>query len=142
MDIQNDVEIIQARCNHVIITLQGSKESVVLYFLKPGCTHWSKVRIAEKHYNGMNHDLSAFGVDFSNWRNVSFMINQEGQPKNIIHVYIDGEEIFRDQFEVPLGKISGIEVAFTGCGSFKNPLLNDNEIRFSKKGGSNSFNKE
>lgn len=128
LDVRNDVEIIQARCNHVIITLRGSKESVVLYFLKPGCTHWSKVKIAENHYNGINHDLSAFGVDFSNWRDVSVVVNQNDKTKNKIAVSIDGIEIFSDQFESSLGKFSGIEVAFTGCGSFKNPVLNNQPI--------------
>lgn len=128
LDVRNDVEIIQARCNHVIITLQGSNESIVLYFLKPGCTHWSKVRVAENHYNGINHDLSAFGVDFSNWRNVSVVVNQNEKTKNKIEVSIDGIEIFNDQFESSLGKFSGIEVAFTGCGAFKNPVLNGNDV--------------
>jgi hypothetical protein len=127
-DIRTDIEIAQARCNHVIINLVGSNERIRLYFLKPGCTRWSMIRIGEKDYDGLYHDLSSFGVDFSEWKAVSLHITR-AENKFLLQVSVDSESVFRDDFSTQLGDILGVEFTFSGCGKFKNPELNDRPIR-------------
>ncbi len=113
--VKNDKEIVAVRCNHIMIDLVGKNGMIRLYFLKPGCTNWVKLQFSEISINGGNHDLSMFGKDFSDWRNVKLVVeNQHAQ------VFYENTKIYEKSYQQALEQLYGIRYSFTGCGAVSN----------------------
>ncbi|MFY0650766.1 MAG: hypothetical protein JXQ96_01970 [Cyclobacteriaceae bacterium] len=122
-ELRNNYEIIPARCYHVKIRLTGEHGDIRLYFLKEGCSKWVRLEFGEISLNGETMDLSAFGKDFLDFRNVR--VKNEG--KNV-SVYYNDTLLISQSYKQSLGKLLGLSYTFSGHGgAVRNSKLVDLE---------------
>ena len=128
--VKNNSKIDKHQCNDVTFELQGSKGTIKLQFLNPSCIYWAKEEFGNIILNGEFSDLSAFGVDMTDWR----VIKAEVKNKQI-KVYIGNKLIYKTQYQESIGEIGAIFCESLYSGSF-------DYIRFYDKNGKMVFNED
>lgn len=88
----------------------GYRASVV--FMQEGCTYYASIGAVESFDHGNNTDLTALGRDFSEWRNVKLVVEN-----NSVTAYFDGEFVYSKPCEGSIGIIQGLAFSFKGSGS-------------------------
>lgn len=68
-----------------------------------GCTGESLAQFGEKHLNGKLTDLSALGVDITNWMEIEIVTKNKEAT-----LYYDGRPAFSLGYNQPAGKIAGL----------------------------------
>jgi len=102
-------------CYDVIIFLIGEHNSARIQFLQEGCTQWVTVKVSDVELPGSHNDLSMFGKDITDWRNIKVET-----AKKKLHVYFDEELIFSQRYIENMGELKGILYVFKGCGAIDN----------------------
>ena len=122
-----------AVCQKVFITVIGTKSSIIIPFSIPGCVSEINLMIGEKKVSGNKTDLSVFGVDFSDFKNIKLLVKNKN-----VNISIDGKLIFRDSYDVSVGNIVGVRYRFLGIGEvdylnlsdLKGHSINKNDFSF------------
>jgi hypothetical protein len=120
--LKNEHDIVAVRCNHVRIDVFGEHGKIRIYFLKPGCTQWVEITFGEVYLNGKENDLTMFGKDFSDWRNIK-IINEDRK----VQVLYEDEPVYVAVYQESIGKILGIRYSFTGCGKIQEISLKNDQ---------------
>lgn len=107
-EVKNDYREGAAACQHseVRVTFEGA--ALVIPLSIPGCVS----ELAFRDRNGKKADLSAFGVDFSDW------VKVRAEVKDTLgFVYVNGKKA--DEFSVKMDpmKFAGVGFRFQGTGS-------------------------
>jgi len=74
-----------------------------------GCASYLLAQFGEKNLNGRSADLSALGVDLSNWQDMEFRVKDKK-----ISISINGAQVFSSVYHQSCGKITGL--GFTSNG--------------------------
>ncbi len=74
-----------------------------------GCTSESEAVFSEKHLNGKTNDLSAFGFDVMNWKQVQIFVRNR-----MARISVEGKEVFNTTYERPGGLIHGMGFGSNG----------------------------
>jgi len=81
-------------------------------FCNPGCSSNIHLHAGDIFINGKNNDLSAFGLDLSIWQNIKIKtVTQQ------VAIYANNKNIYKIKFNKGLGKITGLQYNFYGCGA-------------------------
>jgi len=109
--IQNTTSKEGAICRQAKVYIFSSDGFVQVPLCAIGCTSDIELNIANSAISGKNHDLSAFGCDFSKPRNLGIVIKDKTGT-----VLLDDKSIFTTTFTKPLGRLVGLLVCFEGTG--------------------------
>jgi len=116
--IQNIYRDKWAVCQSTRIVLLGTTGAMIIPFSIPGCVSDIGVMLNTIFISGKEHDLSAFGHDFSSPRNVEIDVENK-----VISVAIDGTKIFTRSFPESIGNIVGLRYRFMGAGQINSLKL-------------------
>ncbi|WP_106791369.1 hypothetical protein [Aquimarina sp. Aq78] len=100
-----------AVCQKLRIVILGTNGALIVPFSIPGCVSDINVMLNDVYLRGKEHDLSAFGVDFSDFRAIDINIKEKK-----VAVFIDDKEIYSRQYNKSIGKFVGIRYRFLGAG--------------------------
>lgn len=100
-----------AVCQKFRIVILGTNGALIVPFSIPGCVSDINVMLNDVYLRGKEHDLSAFGVDFSDFRTIDINIIEKK-----LTVFVDDKEIYSRQYNKSIGKFVGIRYRFLGAG--------------------------
>ena len=100
-----------AVCQSSRIYIIGTDGAMIIPFSKPGCSSNNNLMLNDLYLNGKEHDLSAFGADFSDFTAVE-IINEQKK----LSILIDGEEVFSSSYAQSMGRFVGLRFKFLGMG--------------------------
>ena len=100
-----------AVCETTRLVILGTKGAMIIPFSIPGCVSEIGVLLNDVFLNGKEHDLSAFGVDLSELKDVEVKV----ENKNV-KVTVDGEVIFMKRYNESIGNVVGLRYRFLGAG--------------------------
>lgn len=111
-----------AVCEASEIIIVGTKSAFVIPFSIPGCVSEIGVMLSESYLSGKKHDLSFFGIDLKEFRDIKITSHNKE-----INVFVDQEKIFTSHYIQSIGDIVGIRYRFLGAGEVASlELLNAN----------------
>lgn len=100
-------------CQHTLIILKGTEGAIVIPLSIKGCVGELDLQ-AGRHYDGKTNDLSAFGVDFSDWVDVQCIV----ENKRIV-IRVNDSLVFEGEYETSVGRIVGTQIRFMGTGEIQ-----------------------
>lgn len=101
-------------CQQSRIWLLGSDGIIAIPLSIKGCVGELSMTIADKQIEGKTQDLSAFGVDFSDWVKVKCIAQNQK-----IQVFINEKLAYQGDYKQNIGKIVGTRIRFMGAGEVK-----------------------
>lgn len=107
-------------CQSTWIYFIGTTGAMIIPFSKIGCSSDLDIMMNDVYLRGKEHDLSALSADFS------ASVDLEIAVKNkIVHVLIDGREVYENKYETSMGKLVGVRFKFLGAGEVLSSRLVD-----------------
>ncbi len=119
-EIKNDPVDGGLTCQLAGIGVIGDTGIMMATFGQPGCISQLELSFSDYILNGTKSDLSAFGTDLTQWRNIRY----EVVDKNV-KIFIDSSEVFKFSYTRDIGRVVGIAYHFYGCGSVRKSNLYD-----------------
>jgi hypothetical protein len=119
-DITTSAERAGVRCSQVDISIYGERSKHLLRIMKPGCSSFNGIHFSENILNGESEDLSALGADLSKGGTCKLLVNNRKGT-----LWINNKQVFSSGYKVPVGKIYGIEILFSGIGEVSSVALRD-----------------
>lgn len=119
-DLKNLFKEKWGTCQKTIMVIVGTKSAILIPFSIPGCISEIGLMLSEKYLDGKKNDLSAFGVDLSNTKNIKIKVENKE-----LQVHINGKQLYIDSYAESIGKVVGIRFKFYGVGEVKNVVLKD-----------------
>jgi hypothetical protein len=98
-------------CSQTKIVLLATDGVIVIPLSIAGCVGELDLRVGEKIIRGKTNDLSAFGVDFTEWVNVRCNVKD-----NQVIILVNNTVAFQESFHQNIGKIIGTRILFMGTG--------------------------
>ncbi len=100
-----------AVCQAFRIVILGTSGAMVIPFSIPGCVSDINLMLNDVYLKGKEHDLSAFGADFSEFRNIDIVIKEKK-----VTIYLDNMETYSRSYNESIGNFVGIRYKFLGAG--------------------------
>ncbi|WP_353776940.1 hypothetical protein [Winogradskyella sp. 3972H.M.0a.05] len=100
-----------AVCETSRVVILGTKGAMIVPFSIPGCVSELRVLLNDVFLKGKEHDLSAFGVELSDFKDIEIHV----ENKNV-KVSVDDEVIFMKRYNESIGKVVGVRYRFLGAG--------------------------
>lgn len=116
--LQNTSTKEEAICQKVRIRILTSESAIGLPLCSKGCISDASIFIGGKSVSGKDHDLSAFGCDFSAPQHLVCHVKNK-----TLTVFLNGNTIFTAPSEANLGKIVGMVISFEGTGKVQKVVL-------------------
>ena len=102
-----------AVCQFAEVTLLGTSGAILIPLSIKGCVG-ELYLLVDKPVSGKTHDLSAFGVDFSDWVTVRCRVENKK-----ISIWVNDALAFEDDYIVGMGDVVGTQINFIGTGAVK-----------------------
>ena len=112
----------QSVCRKAIISVMGTRSSIEIPLSDKGCIAAIGLFAGNRMISGKEHDLSAFGCDFSDFHHLSISVENK-----ILQVSLDGKSIFSTPMNFNIGNIVGIRIGFEGPGEIKDIKLGSSQ---------------
>ena len=91
---------------------------MIIPFSDKGCISDINLLTASSYISGKEHDMRAFGCDFSKFQNLVCRVE-----KQRLKIYLNNKMILDTPQKQTLGKIEGIRFEFEGAGEIKSVKL-------------------
>lgn len=117
-DFKNDYVGGANVCQKAHIALLFKGKAVTIDLSNKGCVADLRLWIIDHGLNGKTSDLSAFGVDFDDWVNLTFQTSGDQ-----LAIKINGEVVFEETIKDLDRNFSGLKYYFQGRGSIKSLVL-------------------
>ena len=104
-------------CQTTQILLMGSNGMIIIPLSIKGCVGELHL-MAGEYRNGKTNDLSAFGVDFSDWVTVQCKV----QDKKI-SILVNDAVAYEGNYQNSIGRVVGSRISFMGKGEVKSFAL-------------------
>ena len=133
--VENNASTGSMLCYDAGLQLIGESGLIDFNFTQSKCSRFAGIRVSEKYLSGEDTDLNSLAVDMSDWLNVK-IVNENKE----FHLFLDNDEIFKQPYEKPLGKLIGIVIYFSGSGKVDDIKVFDhkNELFYSYHFGQDS----
>ena len=105
-------------CRKVNVLLLGTNSAMIIPFSDKGCISDLNLLTASSYISGKDHDMRAFGCDFSKYQNLVCRVE-----KQHLKIYLNNKLIWDTPQKQTLGKIEGIRFEFEGAGEIKSVKL-------------------
>jgi len=116
--LRNSSAVEASVCRQVNAVILGSGSAIVIPLVEKGCISQIGILAAGNFIDGKNHDLSAFGCDFSKFQDLKCTVNGKS-----LKIYLDDKIILATTVGNSLHEIVGIRFEFEGAGEVKNVTL-------------------
>lgn len=110
-----------AVCQKTSLYLLGTKGAIIIPFSKLGCVSDLDLMLNGPNVNGKEHDLSAFGVDFTEFQQIGVDVKNK-----LVSISIAGKEVYSDRYEGSMGELVGLRYKFLGLGEVSNITVSSN----------------
>ncbi len=100
-------------CQQTYIVLMGTMGAIAIPLSIKGCVGELNLQTDEPH-DGKTTDLSAFGVDFSDWVTVKCQSKDKKMS-----IWVNDALAFEDDYQKSIGGIMGTRIVFMGTGEIK-----------------------
>lgn len=108
------------RCSQVTLEVFGERTNHEVMLIKPGCVSWAYLRFSELHKDGGTEDLSALGTDLTSGGDIRLNVLNK-----VVRLFINNKLAYQSAYEVPLKKLYGVKISFSGIGSVNSLHLRD-----------------
>ncbi|MGM9508370.1 hypothetical protein ACS5NO_11600 [Larkinella sp. GY13] len=122
-EVKSTFNRFDAVCQHVGIMILCSKGMHFLQLSRKGCVGELNLSFNGTHISGKTTDLSAFGVDFSDWVTVRCEVKDK-----LAKVFVNEKLAYEGRFQEDAGKIVGLRYYFQGTGAVKSARFYDTHI--------------
>ena len=117
-------------CQQVRLTVTGTKEVLGFHFTIPGCVGDLLFMLNQEMVSGQSHDLSAFGLDFSEWTRCRIAVQNQR-----VRVWLGDREVFSHQMTSDIGRVGGVQWTFEGAGEIRQLEMRDANRKVDLMGG-------
>lgn len=115
---RNSSSVEASICRKTNVVVLGAGGAIVIPFSDKGCISDLNILTGDNYINGKEHDMSAFGCDFSQFQNLKCMVDH-----HLLRIFLNNKLILKFPQKRTLGKIEGIRFEFEGAGQVKNVKL-------------------
>jgi len=112
-----------AICQQTKIYILCTNKVYGIPFSIKGCVGELKLKLPDKIIKGNDQDLTAFGVDFSNWVKLKVRVSDDK-----IKIMINDMLAFQDTINIDPGRIVGFKYQFHGSGGIKSLSLQSMDL--------------
>jgi len=116
--VRNSSAIEASVCRQVKAIILGKGMAIIIPLADKGCISALNLLTGDNWISGKNHDMSAFGCDFSQFQNLKLVVE-----KHHFSVYLNNKMILNTQQKYTIGEIEGIRFEFEGAGEIKDVKL-------------------
>lgn len=116
--LRNTSTVEQCLCRNVRITILGKKSAIIIPLSDRGCIAGLSVLTGFNALSGKDHDLSAFGCDFTKWQRVIC-----SEDDHVLKVTVNGRPALTVPDALPIGDIVGVRILFEGTGAVREAVL-------------------
>jgi len=114
-----------AVCQFSRVTLLLKNGAITFGLSQPGCVAELYALVPGRSLRGESSDLSAFGVDLSNWVDFDCTV-----ADRVLTVRLNGKTIFTHQVTVRARDVIGVRVEFEGAGEIRRPQFRSSDQEF------------
>jgi hypothetical protein len=118
--IRNDIEHVGLTCQDVRFFFFGEHKMMIIPFSSPGCVGNLDLSVADNYIAGQNNDLSALGINLSEWQRIKLASHQKSLS------IITNETSLKVSYKKEMGKLMGIMIEFKGSGALDSIGLKSN----------------
>jgi hypothetical protein len=108
----------QSVCRKADLTILGDGMAIIIPIANKGCIADIGVLTGEDWIGGNNHDLSAFGCDFTQYQTLKCVVNNHR-----LKIYLNNKQIMDVEQKHSIGRIVGLRFEFEGPGQVKHYKL-------------------
>ena len=119
--LRNTSTVEQCLCRNVRITLLGTISAIVIPLSDKGCIAGLSLLTGSGSIQGKDHDLSAFGCDFSSWQQITCT-----EAAHTMKITIGDHPPFTIPDVQSIGDIVGLRIVFEGTGVIREAVLQGN----------------
>mgnify|MGYP000150301682 FL=1 len=117
-NIRNTYDDQWAVCQSVGVYVLGTKGAMIIPFSRVGCSSDNNLMLNDVYLSGKANDLSAFGVDLSDFTEVSIAVKTKS-----VQVSVRGEVVYQSAYQKTMGRLVGLRFKFLGLGEVANYSL-------------------
>jgi hypothetical protein len=122
--LRNTSRADESPCRKIILYILGKQNAIIIPLADKGCISDLNIYTSSDWISGKDHDLSAFGCDFSSFQKLKCEVKDMK-----LNVYLNNKLIFTKPITQTITQIAGICIAFEGSGEIKNVKLgNENNV--------------
>ena len=108
------------QCPIMAIIIKGEHDYFIIQIVNKGCESDAFFKLSEKQVSGKNNDLTMLGANVYEWQNVDVHVKNKTLTLNL-----NGVEIYKNDYEEPIGSLKEITHVFSGWGAMDNVELKD-----------------
>jgi hypothetical protein len=112
--VRNTSTVEECLCRKVQIILVGKLSAIIIPLCDKGCISDIGLYFGSGGFSGKDHDLSAFGCDFSQWQQIKCT-----EADHHFEIQLNGHTIFIRDKVGTIGDIMGVRIVFEGTGQIK-----------------------
>jgi len=112
--VRNTSTVEECLCRKVQVIILGKLSAIVVPLCDKGCISDIGLYAGNTGISGKDHDLSAFGCDFTQWQRLKCTLDH-----GHFGIQLNGKTIFQKEKVPSIGDIVGVRVDFEGTGMIK-----------------------
>jgi hypothetical protein len=116
--VRNTSSVEECLCRNVTITVLGQFSAIIIPLSDKGCIANLSLLAGFTQVNGKDHDLSAFGCDFTQWQHVKCT-----EANHVLNIILNDRSIYTLEKARSIGDIVGIRISFEGAGAIQSASL-------------------
>jgi hypothetical protein len=120
--LRNTSRADESSCRKVILYILGKQNAIIIPLADKGCISDLNIFTSSDWVSGKDHDLSAFGCDFSSFQKLKCEVKDMK-----LSMYLNNKLIFTKPITQTITQIAGICIAFEGSGEIKNVKLGNSD---------------
>ncbi len=124
--LRNASTVEESLCRQIRVVVLGTNDAIVLPLADFGCIAKLDLFTGDAPIIGTDHDLSAFGCDFSRFQELKCQVKDR-----ILSVFLNGKMVFTAPERKSLGRIVGTKIYFEGAGQVRHVRLSSGKIEYS-----------
>ena len=124
--LRNASTVEECLCRQIRVVVLGTEDAIVLPLADAGCIAKLDLFTGDAPIIGTDHDLSAFGCDFSRFQQLKCQVKNQ-----ILSVFLNNKMVFTAPERKWLGRIVGTKIFFEGAGQVQHVRLSSGKTAYS-----------
>jgi hypothetical protein len=124
--LRNASTVEESLCRQIRVVVLGTDDAIVLPLADAGCIAKLDLFTGDAPIVGTDHDLSAFGCDFSRFQRLKCQVKDR-----TLRVFLNDKMVFTAPERKGLGRIVGTKIFFEGAGQIRHVGLSSGKIDYS-----------